>query len=153
MANPSALLEIKDLHVRFDTPDGEVHAVRGPSFSIAPGETVAVVGESGSGKSQVMMATMGLLAANGHATGSAHFQGQNLLTLSTRQLNKIRGKKITMIFQEPMTSLDPLYRIADQLTEPMVSAGLSPRAARERALELQRADEALILGPAIPATR
>ncbi|MHA3976094.1 ABC transporter ATP-binding protein [Halovulum sp. GXIMD14794] len=131
------IFKLTDMHVRFDTPDGEVHAVRGTSMHVNPGETVAVVGESGSGKSQIMMAAMGLLSTNGKAQGSARFRDQELLGLSPRKLNQLRGKKITMIFQEPMTSLDPLYRIGDQLIEPMIEhEGLSPRKARDRALEL-----------------
>ncbi|TCP44305.1 ABC transporter ATP-binding protein [Rhodovulum marinum] len=131
------VLEIDNLRVRFDTPDGTVDAVRGVSLTVAPGETVAVVGESGSGKSQVMMAAMGLLAANGKASGSVRYRGEEILNLPPDRLNRIRGRKITMIFQEPMTSLDPLYTIEDQLAEPLrVHGGLSPRAARARALEL-----------------
>ncbi|MEV8468434.1 ABC transporter ATP-binding protein [Fluviibacterium sp. DFM31] len=131
------ILEIDDIHVSFDTPDGMVEAVRGVSMSIARGETVAVVGESGSGKSQVMVAAMGLLASNGHATGAARYHGENLIGKSKRQLNRIRGKHVTMIFQEPMTSLDPLYTIERQISEPlMVHGGLSRRAASARTLEL-----------------
>ena len=128
-----------DLRVTFETQDGPVAAVRSVSLHVDPGETVAVVGESGSGKSQVMMAAMGLLAANGAATGSARYRGTELLGRPKRALDRIRGAKVTMIFQEPMTSLDPLYTIGRQIAEPMrVHAGLSPRAARARALELLR---------------
>lgn len=131
------IFQIDAVHVSFDTPDGPVEAVRGVSMEIAPGETVAVVGESGSGKSQAMMAAMGLLAANGHATGSARFQGKELLGRSKRELDRIRGAEVTMIFQEPMTSLDPLYTISRQIAEPlMVHGGLSRKAARARVLEL-----------------
>ena len=79
-----------------------------------------MVGESGSGKSQTMMAAMRLLAANGEATGTIAYRGANLLALSKRELNEVRGRKITMIFQEPMTSLDPLYTIGNQLIEPIM---------------------------------
>ena len=131
------LLAIDDLHIAFDTPDGTVEAVRGVSLHVMPGETVAVVGESGSGKSQIMMATMGLLATNGTARGAVRYRGEDILGLSPAKLNRIRGREIAMIFQEPMTSLDPLYRIGDQLAEPlMVHGGLGKRAARERALDL-----------------
>ncbi|OSP53888.1 ABC transporter ATP-binding protein [Pseudoruegeria sp. SK021] len=133
----SPLFELDDIHVSFATPDGPVEAVRGVSMQIARGETVAVVGESGSGKSQAMMAAMGLLAGNGQVTGAARFNGDNLIGQSKRALDRIRGAKITMIFQEPMTSLDPLYTIERQIAEPlMVHGGLSRRKARARALDL-----------------
>ena len=132
-----AILSVKALHVRFRVPDGEVHAVRGVDMHVASGETVAVVGESGSGKSQSMMAAMGLLAANGWAEGAVHYRGQDLVGLSTRKLNRIRGEKITMIFQEPMTSLDPLYKVGRQVAEPLIHhRGMSRRQARKRAIEL-----------------
>jgi oligopeptide transport system ATP-binding protein len=131
------ILEMKRLHVRFQTPDGEVHAVRGIDMSVRRGETVAVVGESGSGKSQAVMAAIGLIASNGSAEGSVCYRGEELIGLSHAELNKIRGAKITMIFQEPMTSLDPLYRVGTQIAEPLMEhSGLSRKAARERAVEL-----------------
>lgn len=131
------ILKISDLHVRFDTLDGEVHAVRGVNMEIRKGETVAVVGESGSGKSQIMMATMGLLAENGTIEGKVEYQGTDLVKLSKRDLNDYRGAKMTMIFQEPMTSLDPLYSVGRQIAEPlMVHQGLKPREAKKRVLEL-----------------
>ena len=142
-----AVLSIRDLHVRFATHDGEVHAVRGVDLDIAAGETVAVVGESGSGKSQVMMACMGLLASNGRAQGEVRYRGTSLLGLPPRALNTIRGRKITMIFQEPMTSLDPLYTVGWQLAEILRHhGGLGRREARERAIELL--DEVQIPDPA-----
>jgi oligopeptide transport system ATP-binding protein len=131
------VFEIADIAVSFDTPDGAVEAVRGVSMQVARGETVAVVGESGSGKSQVMMAAMGLLASNGRASGSARYKGTELVGMSKSGLDKIRGRHVTMIFQEPMTSLDPLYTVERQIAEPlMVHGRLSRRAARAKALEL-----------------
>ncbi len=134
---PDRVLDIEDLRVTFATQDGPVEAVRGVDMHIAPGETVAIVGESGSGKSQIMLAAMGLLASNGHASGRVRYRDRDILGLPPRKLNKLRGEKITMIFQEPMTSLDPLYRIGTQIMEPLTAhAGLSRKAARARALDL-----------------
>ena len=131
------VLSLRDLHVTFRTSGDPVHAVRGVNLDVAHGETIAIVGESGSGKSQAMMATMGLLASNGRATGSARYQGQELVGMPERALNRIRGARITMIFQEPMTSLDPLYRVGRQLAEPLIHhGGMSRVAARARVLEL-----------------
>jgi ABC-type microcin C transport system duplicated ATPase subunit YejF len=133
----SPLLQVRDLHVRFRVAAGEVHAVRGVDFDIGRGETLALVGESGSGKSQVANSIMGLLAQNGRASGSVRFDGTELVGLSQRDLNRIRGQAIGMVFQEPMTSLDPLFTIAHQLSLPLrVHGGLSRRQAWARALEL-----------------
>ena len=131
------IFRTNNLSVSFSTLDGPVHAVKNVNISVAANETIAIVGESGSGKSQSMMAAMGLLAKNGRATGEALYRDTNLLTLSKRELNTIRGARITMIFQEPMTSLDPLYTIGDQLAEIIRKhRGLGTAAARKRALEL-----------------
>ena len=111
------LLDIRNLNVTFSTGDGPVRAVNGVNFSIDSGETLAIVGESGSGKSQTAFASMGLLARNGTAQGEALFKGQNLLTMSQKDLNRIRSQEIAMIFQDPMTSLNPYMRIADQMAE------------------------------------
>ncbi|ARP66611.1 microcin ABC transporter ATP-binding protein [Mesorhizobium sp. WSM1497] len=139
MAASETILSVKDLRVRFRTLDGAVEAVKGINIHVKSGETVAVVGESGSGKSQTMMAAMSLLASNGEATGSVDYRGRNLLTLSKSELNKVRGRKISMIFQEPMTSLDPLYSIGNQLIEPIRRhRGLNVAEAREEALKLLR---------------
>ncbi|WP_188914701.1 ABC transporter ATP-binding protein [Salinarimonas ramus] len=131
------VLTVRGLKVAFETNDGLVEAVRGIDLDVHRGETVAIVGESGSGKSQSMMAAMGLLASNGRASGQALYRGQDLVGMRERDLNRIRGDKITMIFQEPMTSLDPLYRIGRQLAEPMIHhRGLSRREAREKGIAL-----------------
>ncbi len=126
------VLELENVHVTFDTLDGDVRAVRGVSLFVDKGETVAIVGESGSGKSQLMMAAMGLLASNGRVEGSAMFGGRNLIGMSKDNLNTVRGRKITMIFQEPMTSLDPLYTIGSQLIEPITRHQNCGRAEAER---------------------
>ncbi|MBQ0823947.1 ABC transporter ATP-binding protein [Microvirga sp. HBU67558] len=131
------VVSVRNLHVRFRTGDGILHAVKGIDLDINPGETVAIVGESGSGKSQTMMSVMGLLASNGWAEGSVKYRGDELVGLSPDRLNAYRGSKLTMIFQEPMTSLDPLYRIGDQLSLPLTThGGLSKAQARKRAIEL-----------------
>nr|WP_307286639.1 ABC transporter ATP-binding protein [Labrys wisconsinensis] len=137
MAGGDPVLAIRGLDVRFSTPDGEVRAVKGVDIGVARGETVAIVGESGSGKSQTMMAVMGLLAGNGRAAGSARYAGRELIGLPAAELNRVRGVKISMIFQEPMTSLDPLYAIGRQVAEPIVHhQGIGHRQARGRAIEL-----------------
>ena len=111
------LLQVTDLNVRFVTTDGQVSAVNGVSLSLAPGQTLGIVGESGSGKSQLAFAIMGLLARNGTATGSVRFDGQEILNAPAKILNKIRADKIAMVFQDPMTSLNPYLRVADQMAE------------------------------------
>ncbi len=134
------LLEVKDLQVRFDTPDGEVHAVRGLDFILEPGESLAIVGESGSGKTQAMIAVMGLLAENGSASGQALFRGEDLMAMKPHELNRHRGRDIAMIFQDPMTSLNPYLSIEQQLVEVcMHHHGLGRREARGHAVEMLRA--------------
>jgi oligopeptide transport system ATP-binding protein len=129
------LLQVDDLTVRFKTEGGEVTAVNGVSFALERGRTLGIVGESGSGKSQSMMALMGLLAVNGRAGGRAMFHGQDLLTLPTAALNRIRGDRIAMIFQDPMTSLNPYLTVERQMTEVLeLHKGLSRSAARTRAI-------------------
>ena len=135
-----SLLEVRNLDVRFDTPDGEVHAVRDLSFELDKGETLGVVGESGSGKSQTVLSLMGLLADNGRATGAASFDGKDLLGLSAGELRRIRGRRISMIFQDPMTSLNPYLTVAQQMTEVVREHdGRTRKAARERCLEMLEA--------------
>ena len=131
------ILAIRDLQVRFRTNDGPCEAVRGIDLDVGPGEFVAVVGESGSGKSQSVMAAMGLLASNGEVSGAIRYREVDLLKLPPAVLNSYRGRKLAMIFQEPMTSLDPLFRIGTQMAAPLRKhQGLSRKAARARALEL-----------------
>lgn len=114
------ILDVRNLNVEFKVQDGIVKAVNGLSFKIYDGEIVGIVGESGSGKSQTMLALMGLLASNGRTYGSVKFLGQELVGLSTNKLNKIRGNQIAMIFQDPMTSLNPYLKISAQMTEILI---------------------------------
>ncbi len=131
------ILQVHNLSVRFHTDDGEVDAVSGVNFSLAKGETLGIVGESGSGKSQTVLSIMGLLASNGSASGKVVFQGQDLLGLPPKQLNQIRGASIGMIFQDPMTSLNPYMRISEQLTESLIlHRGMSKKDALARVLEV-----------------
>ena len=110
-----SLLDINNLRVNFKTPDGSVTAVNDPNVSLAQGETLGIVGESGSGKSQTAFALMGLLAKNGVVEGSAKFEGEEILTLSNAEMNRVRAEKIAMIFQDPMTSLNPFMKVGKQL--------------------------------------
>ena len=138
MSDPP-LLEVRDLSVNFGTGDKAVRAVRGVSFDIKRGETVALVGESGSGKSVTALSVLQLLPypAASHPTGSIRFQGKELVGASTRDLLSVRGNRISMIFQEPMTSLNPLHTIERQVNEVLIlHKGLSREAARKRTLEL-----------------
>jgi oligopeptide transport system ATP-binding protein len=134
------LLEVKNLNVGFDTPDGEVHAVNQLNFSLKAGEALALVGESGSGKTQTAMAIMSLLAENGHATGEALYKGKNLLDMTASQINQHRGHEIAMIFQDTKTSLNPYLRIDRQMIEVVVHhQNMTKSEARAKAVEMLRA--------------
>jgi oligopeptide/dipeptide ABC transporter ATP-binding protein len=122
MSSPDRLLEVNDLKTYFDTDEGTVKAVDGVSFHIDKGETLGVVGESGSGKSVTSLSTMRLIPQppGRFAAGEIKFEGQDLLKKSEREMRKIRGNEISMIFQEPMTSLNPVYTVGDQIAEAIV---------------------------------
>ncbi|HEY4213542.1 MAG TPA: dipeptide ABC transporter ATP-binding protein [Steroidobacteraceae bacterium] len=139
MNGSEPILSLHDVHVDFATPSGTVEAVRGLSLEVNPGECLGVVGESGAGKSQAFLAAMGLLAANGSVRGRATFGSMSLLDQPPEALDKIRGLKIGMVFQDPMTSLTPHVVVGDQIAEPMVvHIGMPWREARLRALALLR---------------
>ncbi|VDS10304.1 Oligopeptide transport ATP-binding protein OppD [Paracoccus haematequi] len=122
------LLRIEDLSVRFRTHDGAVQAVNNVTLSVDPGETLGIVGESGSGKSQLAFAVMGLLARNGEASGRVRLDGQDILNAPPKVINRVRAEKVAMIFQDPMTSLNPYMRVSDQMAEVLVlHKGLSKR--------------------------
>ncbi len=135
-----SLLSVKNLHVRFRLNDGHVYAVNDVSFDIPAGGKLALVGESGSGKTQIAFSILGLLARNGETEGEITYDGINLLTASQGHLNKIRAKEISIIFQDPMNSLNPYMRIEDQLSEVLeVHEGLEGDKARGRVLEVMDA--------------
>jgi oligopeptide transport system ATP-binding protein len=135
---PKPLLSVRDLRVEFSTERGTVHAVNGISFDVGAGETLGIVGESGCGKSVTALALLGILARAGHvAGGSAMFGGRDLLKLSDDELRSVRGREIAMIFQDPMTSLNPVLSIGKQLREAIEThLGLEREAADRRAAEL-----------------
>jgi len=139
-----ALLEVRDLQVSFDTPDGVVRAVRGLSFDVERGTTLAIVGESGSGKSVATQTITGL-TRGAAISGSAVFDGTELLGADIHTLRKIRGAKIGMIFQDPLSSLHPYYTVGWQIVE-MIQAhdrSTSKAAARKRAAPTRRAESAI----------
>ncbi|CCH86583.1 Oligopeptide transport protein (ABC superfamily, ATP-binding protein) (modular protein) [Modestobacter italicus] len=132
------LLQVTDLNVRFPTDDGLVHAVRGVDYTLRSGEVLGIVGESGSGKSVTSLAVMGLLPGSARVTGSVKYRGQELLGQGDRSMSRIRGKGVSMIFQDPMTSLDPVYKVGAQIEETLRihDKSLSSKAAETRAVEL-----------------
>ena len=135
-----ALLTVNQLEVAFHTPEASVRAVNGVNFSLEEGSTLGIVGESGSGKSQSVLAMLGLLARNGRASGTAMYQGENLLTMAPRALNRIRGNRLSMIFQDPMTSLNPYLTIERQMTEVLeLHKNMTRRAAKTRAIDMLEA--------------
>lgn len=138
-SNANKLLEIQDLHVHFHTPEGTVYAVNGVSYDIHKGEVVAIVGESGSGKSVSMMSILGLIPVppGEIVRGSASFLGRDLLQMPEKQLEEIRGKEIGMIFQDPMTALNPVLSLELQLTEAVKKHhDLTEEKAKKRAVEM-----------------
>lgn len=131
------VLDVKNLSVQFATQDGAVYAVNGMNFSLDKGQTLGIVGESGSGKSQSVLALMGLLAKNGKTTGEVLYKGDNLLTMPAKQLNAIRGNRVAMIFQDPMTSLNPYLTVERQMTEVLqFHKGMDRKAARARSIQM-----------------
>jgi oligopeptide transport system ATP-binding protein len=138
MARPAPLLSVEDLRVEFWTRRGTVHAVNGISFDIAPGETLGIVGESGCGKSVTSLALLGILPRAGRVTGgTARFDDRDLLQLKDDQLRRIRGREIAMIFQDPMTSLNPVLTIGRQIREALETHfDMDKKAAERRAVEL-----------------
>ena len=131
------LLSVQDLNVRFETRDGFVNAVNEVSFSIDANETLAIVGESGSGKSQTAFAILGLLARNGQASGSVSYDGKEILNLPESELNRIRAQHIAIIFQDPMTSLNPYLRVSEQMAEVLqLHRGMSRRDGVAEALRM-----------------
>jgi len=134
----AALLEVDNLEVSFPTQDGQVAAVRGVSYTLNSGEVLGIVGESGSGKSVTSLAVMGLLPGSAQITGSVRYRGQELLGQSDPSMSRVRGKGVAMIFQDPMTSLDPVYRVGFQIEETLRvhDKRLSRKAAEARAIEL-----------------
>ena len=133
----TAILEVQDLTTRFATPDGEVLAADHVGFVIGERESLGVVGESGSGKTQIFLSIMGLLAKNGQSTGSVRYRGREILNLPSKRLNEIRGDEVAMIFQDPMTSLNPFLKISRQMTEVLREhKGIGEADARRRGIAM-----------------
>ena len=135
-----SLLKVNNLGVQFQTPDGLVRAVNGVNFELDKGQTLGIVGESGSGKSQTVLAAMGLLAKNGRTSGEVLYRGKNMLSMSPKELNDIRGNRVSMIFQDPMTSLNPYLTVERQMTEVLeLHKNMTRKQAKKRAIELLEA--------------
>ncbi len=131
------LLDVTDLSIGFHMPGRDVQVVNKVNFSLKQGETLAIVGESGSGKTQTAFSMIGLLAKNGYASGSVKFEGRELLNLNERDLNKVRAEKIAMIFQDPMTSLNPYIRVGEQLVEVLtLHKGMNRAAAQAESIRM-----------------
>ena len=130
------ILEVRGLSVTFSSESGRVYALRGVDFSLSRGETLAIVGESGSGKSVTSRAIMRLLSPNATVAGEIVFHGEELLSLSEREMCRVRGRRISMIFQDPMSSLNPIVKVGRQLTEAMRMNGVGRAEAKKRSLEL-----------------
>jgi len=137
-AGSDLALSVRNLSAVYDSRDGTVHAVRDVSFDLRPTERLGIVGESGSGKSVTMLATLGLLPRTAKVTGSAKFRGEELIGRKPKELQKIRGAKIAMIFQDPLTALNPVHRVGKQITEAIRAhrSNLSENDAEIRAIEL-----------------
>ncbi|MDK2907396.1 MAG: peptide/nickel transport system ATP-binding protein, partial [Petrotoga sp.] len=138
--NSKPILRVDNLHVHFKTEDGIIKAVNGASFDLYPGETLAIVGESGSGKTVTALSTIRLLDENGWiAEGEIQYKDMDVLSLSDNHLRKIRGKEISMIFQEPMTALNPVYTVGEQIMESLeLHLKMSEKEGKKRAIDLLR---------------
>ncbi|MEV7457494.1 ABC transporter ATP-binding protein [Pseudarthrobacter oxydans] len=137
-APADAILSVRDLNVRFNTENGVVHAVRGVDFDLMPGKTLGIVGESGSGKSVTSLAIMGLLPTTAEVTGSVRLKGRELLGLSDKAMCEFRGNELAMVFQDPLSSLTPVYTVGNQIIEALTihNPAMSKRAKEARAVEL-----------------
>jgi len=138
MTQTTPLIDVRDLRVAFKTPLGELEAVRGINLAVKEGQVASIVGESGSGKSVAMLAVMGLLPSNAIVSGSVKFRGKELFGLPSRELANIRGDRIAMIFQDPLTALNPVIKVGDQIAEAIKlhNRGISKKDAFARTVEL-----------------